>query len=284
MAGGKQGYYGVFGGDNVKYIVCYSGGHSSALCAVEAVRKHGKENVVLLNHDISPNVEHEDIKRFKLEVSEYLGIEITYANMEQWETKTPLDIIVECGGISVGLQHCTKYLKTLPFQKWLNENYKSEPFEIRNDITILYGFDKYELDRIQRRTGVLISQGYKTDYPLAFWERTIQNIEEIGIKRPTTYEIFRHANCIGCLKAGKQQWYIVYCIRPDIWEKAKKAEEVIGYSIIKGVWLKELECKFKTMKSMGIEPTEKVGFQKFWADVRKQLPDDYGNLPCECAI
>ena len=30
--------------------------------------------------------------------------------------------------------------------------------------------------------------------------------------------------------------------------------------------------------------TEKVGFQKFWAEVRKALPDDFDNKPCECAI
>lgn len=38
----------------MKYVVCYSGGHSSALAAVETVRQHGAENVILLNHDISP--------------------------------------------------------------------------------------------------------------------------------------------------------------------------------------------------------------------------------------
>ena len=48
----------------MKYIVCYSGGHSSALVAIEAVRKYGKEDVILLNHNISPEVEHKDIKRF----------------------------------------------------------------------------------------------------------------------------------------------------------------------------------------------------------------------------
>ena len=49
----------------MKHIVCYSGGHSSALVAIEVVRKFGKENVVLLNHDINQSVENEDIKRFK---------------------------------------------------------------------------------------------------------------------------------------------------------------------------------------------------------------------------
>ena len=272
--------------DHMKYIVCFSGGHSSALVAIEAARKYGKENVILLNHDISPNVEDADIKRFKREVADYLGIEITYANMDGWEQKDQLDVCMEISAFKVdnGTALCTNRLKTEPFIKWLNENYPSKPFEPREDICILYGFDKEEVDRIQRRIGVMLSKGYKTDFPLAFWERTIQNIEEIGIQRPKTYQIFKHANCIGCLKSGKQQWYIVFCLRPDLWEKAKRAEEAIGYSILKGVYLKDLECKFKTMKKLGIVPTEKVGFQKFWADVRKALPDDFDNKPCECAF
>ena len=49
----------------MKHIVCYSGGHSSALVAIEVVRKFGKEDVVLLNHDINQSVESEDIKRLK---------------------------------------------------------------------------------------------------------------------------------------------------------------------------------------------------------------------------
>ena len=54
-----------------KAIVCFSGGHSSALAAIEAVRRYGKDKVILLNHDMSPKVEHEDIKRFKREVADY---------------------------------------------------------------------------------------------------------------------------------------------------------------------------------------------------------------------
>ena len=49
----------------MKHIICYSGGHSSALVAIEVVRKFGKETVVLLNHDISSFTEDQDVKRFK---------------------------------------------------------------------------------------------------------------------------------------------------------------------------------------------------------------------------
>ena len=46
---------------NTKHIVCYSGGHSSAIVAIAVVKKYGKENVILLNHDIKNTVESQDI-------------------------------------------------------------------------------------------------------------------------------------------------------------------------------------------------------------------------------
>ncbi|MFG0231793.1 hypothetical protein [Achromobacter sp. 413638] len=56
-----------------KHVVCHSGGHSSALVAVEVVRRYGKENVVLVNHDLPFWTEHADIKRFKVEVARREG-------------------------------------------------------------------------------------------------------------------------------------------------------------------------------------------------------------------
>lgn len=269
----------------MRFIVCFSGGHSSAIAAIETVRKYGKDNVILLNHNISKNVEHQDIKRFKEEVANYLGIKITYANMKDWDKYDPLDVCINIRAFKVGNGSalCTNRLKVAPFNNWLKSNYPSKPFNLRDDITIIYGFDKNEKWRIQRRIGVLQAMGYKCDFPLAFWERTIVNTEEVGINRPITYNRFRHANCIGCLKAGKQQWYIVYCLRPDLWEKAKFAENIIGYSIIRNEYLDEIEYKFETMKYKGIIPTEKIPYQRFWSEVRKELKDD-DNLPCECFI
>lgn len=268
----------------MKYVVCFSGGHSSALAAIETVRKYGKENTILLNHDISPKVEHKDIKRFKEDISNYLDILITYANMDGWEEKTPCKIMVECGGNSFGLIHCTKKLKTEPFKKWLKENHPTSIENTCKDIKIVYGFDNYETDRIQRRVGMMASMGYYTEYPLA-GERTILNTEDIGIPRPSTYRLFRHANCIGCLKAGKQQWYVVYCIRPDIWEEAKAAEKEIGYSILKDVYLEDLENDFYEMKyKKMICPDEKTPAATFWAKVNSIIPGQASILPCECAI
>lgn len=252
----------------MKYVVLFSGGHSSALVAIEAVRKHSKENVMLLNHNISSEVEHEDIKRFKQEVADYLGLEITYANMDGWETMTPLRVCKKIGAFKVGkgTELCTSKLKTEPFKKWLKEHEAD-----KDNITLLYGFDEGEFARIERRRRIMGDMGWNIECPLAEWERTIEEIEEIGINRPITYERFRHANCIGCLKAGRQQWYIVYCLHPELWEEAKETEAYIGYSIIKGSFLKDLEPKFERMKQKGIVPTESIKAATFWASVEREL-------------
>lgn len=137
----------------MQYLVCYSGGHSSALVAIEAVRKHGKENVILLNHDISSAVEHEDIKRFKKEVADYLGLPITYANMPNYESTPPLKVAVEKSGFQfqVGQAICTFNLKTKPFYEYLEQTFPASFESPNKEVCILYGFDANETVRIQRR-------------------------------------------------------------------------------------------------------------------------------------
>lgn len=272
----------------MKHIVCYSGGHSSALVAIEVTRKFGKENVILLNHDISSWVEDSDIKRFKNEVSSFLQIPITYANHKGKNIEDlpdQFDVVVEANAFKVGQgsELCTSRLKTEPFAKYLKEYFSDK------NCIIYYGFDANETVRIQRRSGILGGQGYKTDYPLALWkERTIFSTKEIGIEPPMTYGAFKHANCTGCLKAGKQHWYIVYCTRPDIWEKAKWAEDEIGYTIIKGTTLLDLEPIFEKMKQGGVPITEHIPHQTFWKDAKKVIkiaPEDESSpKPCECVF
>lgn len=269
----------------MKYIVCFSKGHSSALATVETVRKYGKENVILLNHNISSQVEHEDIKRFGNEISEYVDIPITYANMEDYEELTPLRVCRKIGAFQaqVGQALCTYNLKTKPFYEWLKQNYPADAENPRDDIRIIYGFDANETHRVQRRVGVIATQGYQCEFPL-LEERTIYNTEEIGIPRPITYKIFNHANCIGCLKAGRQHWYVVYCLRPDIFKEAVEAEKEIGFSIIKETYLEELIPKYEEMKSKGICPNDKENSQTFWAKVNNILPEQQSFLPCDCAV
>lgn len=272
----------------MKHIVCYSGGHSSALVAIEVTRKFGKENVVLLNHNINPTVEDIDVKRFKIEVAKYLGIQITYSNLggilDEAQIPDQFDVVIKAKAFKVrnGSELCTSRLKTEPFMKYLQENYPAK------DCVIYYGFDKNEIIRIQRRSGILGNLGYRTDYPLALWNNlSIQSTSELGIEPPLQYAQFKHGNCKGCLKAGRQHWYIIYCDNKEIWEKAKLAEKLIGYTIIKDTSLEELEVVFEEMRCKEIPRTEHIKHQTFWAQVRKVGIDtdtDEDRKPCECTF
>jgi len=267
----------------MKHIVCYSGGHSSALVAIEVVRKFGKDAVTLINHDIHFTVEHADVKRFKREVADYLGLPVTQAD-HKGASQDQFDVCVQAKAFKVGdgSELCTNRLKTRPFMDWLKTQ--------DQDCTIYYGFDASEPGRIQRRSSIMAGAGYRTDYPLALWsDRTIYSTEEVGIARPSTYSTFKHGNCVGCLKAGLQHWYIVYCTRPDVWLKAKWAEDVIGYAIHHNddgpLYLDDVEKRFEAMRVAGVVATEITPHQTFWANARKvvKIHQDSRALPCECA-
>lgn len=264
-------------------LICFSGGHSSALAAIEVKRRYPNDRLILLNHNINARVEDVDIKRFKREVAEYLKTPITFANYAD-PSMDQFDIATKHSAWKTGHESviCTARLKTEPFEKYLRANYSPNA----RSVTIYYGFDSGEQTRISRRASILAAQGYATDYPLALWRRTILSTLQIKIKPPLTYSQFKHANCTGCIKGGRQHWYVVFCTRPDIWEKAKTAEEEIGYSIIKDVYLIELEPLFSRMRCSGIAATERIESGKFWANVRAigDVASEVDERPCECVF
>lgn len=277
----------------MKRVICYSGGHSSAIVAIEVARKYPDDEIVLLNHDINPNVELEDVKRFKREVADYLNLPITYANYKGIQNCEDIldqfDVSIEIKGFKFGngTELCTYNLKTKPFYQWLKENC------YRENTVIYYGFDANEMHRVQRRSSILAKDGWKTDFPIALWkkeDRTVTQTMQIGIARPAQYDMFKHANCIGCLKAGKQHWYVVYCVRRDLWEKAKHTEEALDHSIIKGVYLDELEEKFEEMRRAGVPANEHMHPNRFWSQVKKtnlegfDFSEELEMKPCECVL
>lgn len=271
----------------LQHVVCYSGGHSSALTAISVVKRYGRDNVILVNHDINPRVEDADIKRFKREVADWLGIPVTFVNYKDADADQ-FDICVKHKGFKArnGNELCTSRLKTQPFMDWLLRTFPQK------NCVIYYGFDANETVRIQRRSGILGADGYRTDFPLALWPtRVVRSTREIGIEPPNTYGVFKHANCIGCLKAGWQHWYVVYCTRPDIWEKAKWAEDEIGHAIhfdkkLGPVYLEDMEPRFSAMKTAAVAYTEHVPQQRFWADAKKLIPVEFleDSKPCECVF
>jgi len=254
-----------------KYVICYSGGKSSSECALSVAKRHGSENVILLNHDINGHVEQACTKKLKQDVADYLGIEITYANHKDWSTATPVSVCVDAGAWKVGRGKilCTNRLKTAPFMKWMKEN------DPKKENVYVYGLDKTELSRVTRRALAMGEMGYKTIFPMLWPENVIVRLEDIGIDPGKIYETFNHSNCTGCLKAGWQHWYIVYCTRKDIWEETKNGEDAIGHSIHwdrgQEVYLEDKEELFEAMRLAGVVPTEKIKFQTFWAQAKKKV-------------
>lgn len=304
----------------MKHIICYSGGHSSALVAIEVTRRFGKENIILLNHDINPRYENANIKRFKNEVAEYLGLEITYANVDgitnpnelpnQFEVCEKKKTFVNPANRQI---LCTFVLKTEPFYNFLKQIEKE-------NICAYYGFDSNELDRVDRRKTILNDEGIKSDFPLALWglgsfkklhdyllekgcknpkaiakienyvnydhwERTIFSTKEIGIEPPNTYKVWKHANCKGCLKAGKQHWYCVYVHDYEIFKRGKLSEERIGHSIHKEGYLKDWEKDFEKMKSAGVPANEHIPANVFWKSAKRFTKMEVQDLfPCMCFV
>lgn len=249
--------------------------------AIEVSRKFGTDHLVLLNHDIHEKSEDADIKRFKDEVAGYIGVPVTYANMVNWHLKDQFDVVIEAGAFKVGTGTalCTNRMKTEPFYAWLRGN------QVDQTSVIYYGFEAKEKARIQRRNSILAAMGYRTCFPLAHWPRTIASTLDIGISIPRSYEVFRHGNCTGCLKAGMQHWYVVYCTRQDVWGRGLLAEEEIGYTIIKGHSLLDLEAKFEIMLRAGVPATERLPAATFWKEARRlvNLYETEHAIPCECS-
>lgn len=284
----------------MKHIICFSGGHSSALVAIEVVRKFGNKNVILLNHDINPQKEASDIKRFKQEIASYLQLPITFCNYQN--IKDPKQIPSQ---FDLARQYkifkrprsnktlCTYYLKTKPFEDWINAQFPTQAtlFKPKQAVTIYYGFDAAETNRILRRSSILAAMGYRTAFPLAHWKRTIKSSLEIGIVPPQGYQQFKHANCTGCIKAGIQHWYVVYAQAPHIFKEAQLTEQELGYSILKrkkeACFLEELVPIFKRMLEAGIPPSEhfpKGQFRKALKTFDPQLDALEVAKPCECLL
>ena len=272
---------------NSKHVICYSGGRSSSECALTVAKKYGAENVILLNHDINPNIEQACTKKLKRDVADYLGLEITYANHEKWDTATPISVCMDAKawkvaqGGKIGDVLCTNRLKTAPFENWLKEN------DPNGENIYVYGFDKDEPTRVNRRSQIMGMNGYQTEFPMLWDESEIVKLEDIGIDAGSIYDTFNHSNCIGCLKAGWQHWYIVYCLYPHIWQDGKDGEDFIGYAIHKdkdgAVYLEDKEELFEKMKLAGVVPTEKIKQQTFWAQARKlvrEYDEELKELEC----
>ena len=177
--------------------------------------------------------QHPDSLRFIKDCEKVLGKKITIL---QSNYKSVDNVIKTFGFINgpYGAK-CTEILKKRVRKEW---EYG------KKDLTYVWGFDVDERHRAERLLESMPE--FKHEFPLIDNSLTKQDChaiaDRLGIKRPKMYDLgYQNNNCVGCIKGGMWYWNKIRTDFPEVFESSAKLERDIGASIIKGVYLDELE-------------------------------------------
>jgi 3'-phosphoadenosine 5'-phosphosulfate sulfotransferase (PAPS reductase)/FAD synthetase len=216
----------------MKHIIQFSGGAASSFVAKYVADEYGRENCILLFNDTK--AECKDSYRFRKQVSEYIGMEITEVSdgRDLWQVIEDNNCLP-----SDRFPFCTRILKQEPSEKFL-KNFKE-------DYILYNGFGVEEWRRIQRsraRAESLNRVVKSPLYDLGISSDEIKRIirEDWKICLPEAYRYLSHNNCIPCFKAGKGHFKAVAKYYPEEYQKAIEAEEKIGYTVFEDITLKQL--------------------------------------------
>lgn len=215
-------------------VTWWSAGITSAVACKMALNLY--DNTEL--YYIDTGSAHSDNKRFKEECEEWYKKKIHTIKSKKYDSvydvckKQKIFNIIGKGAA------CTYQLKKIPRMDLEdNNNIEAQVFG--------FEFSKHELMRSKR-----FSEQYPYTnplYPLQEKQLTKPNcrkiLEDRGIKIPLMYKLgFHNNNCLGCIKGGMGYWNKIREYFPEEFEKFAKLErEVVKHSIIKGVYLDELE-------------------------------------------
>lgn len=179
--------------------------------------------------------QHPDSLRFLHDCEKLLDREIEILQSDKFKN---VDDVIRATGIfntPYGAP-CTRILKKEVRKKWEWENGKNH--------TYVWGLDCNEKDRAERIVETMTEQTH--EFPLIEHNLTKQDVhaiaQKLGLKRPVMYDMgYNNNNCIGCVKGGMGYWNKIRVDFPDVFEKRAKLERELGGTMIKGVYLDELE-------------------------------------------
>ena len=134
---------------------------------------------------------------------------------------------------------CTNWLKKRVRKQW---EYEHKEY----NLTYVWGMDANEKKRADKLKESMFE--FEHCFPLIDRQLTKEDAhglcERLGIKRPIMYDLgYNNNNCIGCIKGGMGYWNKIRIDFPEVFEKRAKLERKIGYSILNGVYLDELDPK-----------------------------------------
>jgi len=182
--------------------------------------------------------QHEDSMRFIKDCEKALGKEINILKNTQY--KDVDDVIRSTGficNIATGYTPCTNILKKRIRKEWEME-------QEDNDICYVWGFDCAEKHRAER----LLDSMPEVSHSFPLIDRMLSKedahgiCDMLGIRRPLMYDLgYRNNNCIGCIKGGMGYWNRIRRDFPEVFESRMKLEQDLGITILKGMYLKDLD-------------------------------------------
>ena len=212
-------------------VVMYSGGIGSWAAGMRGAERYGRENTTLLFCDT--NMEDEDLYRFLHEGAEVIGVPVTIIA----DGRTPWEVFRDerfLGNSRV--DPCSKILKRNLADQWVASRYHPDAC-IR-----LVGMDFCQREKLRLETLQARSAPYQVDAPL-FWSPPLDKdmakllAMKHGLRIPRLYELgATHNNCgMACVKAGQEQWALLYRTMPERYAYHMAKEEELRQYLGKDV-------------------------------------------------
>jgi len=201
----------------MKHIVSFSGGLGSWLAAKRVAKQYGTDDLLLVFTDTL--MEDEDLHRFLYEAAADVGGELVILTdgRDPWQVFTDKKFMG-----NTRIAHCSKELKSKPFEKWLKE----QNFD---DFIVYLGIDWTEEHRLiaHRKYVKHRVEAPMCDKPFLSKQDILNELELSGIELPRLYKLgFSHNNCGGgCVKAGQGQWAMLYRAMPARYLKFEGQQE-----------------------------------------------------------
>lgn len=212
------------------HIVLLSGGLASFEACRRVIEKYKEENIEFWFFDT--RMEDEDLYRFLEDIETTFKIRIK----RLIEGRNPWQVFLDkryIGNSRVDV--CSRILK----RELLENNLRSLNGQ---RVKLYFGLEWSEGHRIEAVRKGWKQKGYETEFPLT-WEPILfpqdfrAIVEGLGIKIPRLYDLgFVHNNCGGaCVKAGMQQWYLLYKHFPERYLWHEQQEQLIRKRLRKNV-------------------------------------------------
>jgi hypothetical protein len=207
----------------VRVLVWYSDGAASACAAKLAVEKYG-DRCEVVKCDTTPD-EHPDHERFRAEVEEWIGCQVTLIASDDYEG---IDDVFERTRYMAGIAgaRCTTELKKIPRREYQ-----------RPDDVHIFGYTVDEVSRVER---------FEANNPELHCEWILVDnflrkkdchrmLRRAGIDPPVMYALgFDHSNCLGCVKATSPgYWNRTRQHFPEAFERRARQSREIGARLVR---------------------------------------------------